>query len=115
MASTKPEEGGLPMMAGIAIWASVSDAVDAKIREQIAAGVFPVRLKADEWTSGDTHWLLDVVAPSPDAAVSVIGNFRQVAKAERLNIHPLVVRSLPDEAAERLRAAQATAEKEQAS
>jgi cytolysin-activating lysine-acyltransferase len=31
-------------IAGIAIWASVSDAVDAKIREQIAAGMFPVRI-----------------------------------------------------------------------
>ena len=110
VASTKPKDDdtGLPMLAGIAIWASVSEEVDAKIREQVRAGVFPVRLKADEWTSGETHWLLDVVAPNPQAAVSVIGNFRQVTQAERLNIHPFVVRSLPEEAAERLRGAQVT-------
>lgn len=67
--------------------------------------MFPVRLKADEWTGGDTHWLLDVVAPSPEA-MSVVGKCRQVTQAERPNIHPFVVSSLPDEAAERLRGAQ---------
>ncbi|WP_244613566.1 hypothetical protein [Methylosinus sp. Ce-a6] len=40
-------------MAGVAIWASVSDKAEAKIREQIRAGVFPLRLKAEDWTSGD--------------------------------------------------------------
>jgi len=30
-------------VAGVAIWASVSEAVDGSIREQIRAGVFPVR------------------------------------------------------------------------
>ena len=37
------------------IWASVSDDVDAKIREQIQARTFTVRLKADDWASGDRH------------------------------------------------------------
>src|SRR5690606_3983208 len=31
---------------GIAFWASVSDEVDARIRAQIAEGVFPIRLTA---------------------------------------------------------------------
>ena len=51
-------EGKMEETAGIAIWASVSDEVDAKIREQIQARVFPVRLKAEDWNSGETTWLL---------------------------------------------------------
>jgi cytolysin-activating lysine-acyltransferase len=39
-------------VVGIAFWATVSDAVDAKITEQIKAGVFPVRLGPDDWVSG---------------------------------------------------------------
>ncbi|MEM7242961.1 MAG: hypothetical protein AAF429_12315 [Pseudomonadota bacterium] len=45
----KEKQDPLKDLAGFAIWARVSDEVDAKIREQIKAGVFPVRLKADEW------------------------------------------------------------------
>ena len=46
-------------IAGIAIWASVSDSVDAKITEQVKAGVFPVRLANEDWVSGDKVWLPD--------------------------------------------------------
>ena len=74
----------------IEIWASVSDAVDAKIREQIQARVFPVRLKAEDWTSGETTWLLDVIAPSQKVATAVLANFKQVVKDKPVRIHPLV-------------------------
>ena len=57
----KPVEGTL---SGIAIWASVSEEVDAKIREQIRAGTFPVRLQSGDWNSGNINWLLDVIAPT---------------------------------------------------
>src|SRR5262249_36336055 len=56
------EQGPQSDIAGVAIWASVSDEVDAEIRQQIKAGVFPVRLKADAWNSGKTNWLIDVIA-----------------------------------------------------
>ena len=46
------QEGSL---SGIAIWASVSEEVDAKIREQIKAGTFPIRLKAEDWNSGSIN------------------------------------------------------------
>ena len=49
-------------IAGLAIWATVSDAVDAKITEQIRTGAFPVRLGPDDWVSGDHVWRCDVVA-----------------------------------------------------
>jgi cytolysin-activating lysine-acyltransferase len=54
----------------------MSDAVDVKIREQVRAGVFPVRLTGEEWTSGETAWLLDVIAPSQRVATAVLANFR---------------------------------------
>jgi cytolysin-activating lysine-acyltransferase len=79
-------------MAGLAIWASVSDKVDAKIREQISAGVFPVRLQAEDWTSGDNNWLLDVIAPDAKTTAAVIANFRQLVKDGDLRLHPLVTR-----------------------
>lgn len=98
-ANPGPEDGGL---AGIAIWASVSDEVDARIREQIKAKVFPVRLKADEWTSGGTHWLLDVIAPTPRLATSVLANFKQVLKEGDLRIHPMVARLIEPDALKKM-------------
>ena len=83
-------EGKLEETAGIAIWASVSDEVDAKIREQIQARVFPIRLKSEDWASGETTWLLDVIAPSQKVATSVLANFKQVVKDKPVRIHPIV-------------------------
>jgi hemolysin-activating ACP:hemolysin acyltransferase len=79
-------------IAGLAIWASVSEEVDAQIREQVRAGVFPVRLKAEDWTSGSINWLLDVIAPDARSTASVIANFRQVVKEGSLRLHPIVTR-----------------------
>jgi cytolysin-activating lysine-acyltransferase len=77
-------------IAGIAIWASVSEAVDAKISEQVKAGVFPVRLQPEDWASGRISWLLDVIAPNARLATSVLVNFRQVTNDGELRIHPVV-------------------------
>ncbi|WP_052341321.1 toxin-activating lysine-acyltransferase [Salinarimonas rosea] len=99
----------LGALAGIAIWASVSPEVDAKIREQIKAGVFPVRLKPEDWASGDAVWLLDVIAPNQRLATSVLANFRQVAKGRAVLIHPVVARQVDREALEKLGARRADA------
>jgi cytolysin-activating lysine-acyltransferase len=101
----------LEALAGIAIWASVSAEVDAKIREQIKASIFPVRLKPDEWTSGDINWLIDVIAPSPKLATAVIANFKQVIKQGDLRIHPLVTRLVDAEALKKMGAAPIAAAK----
>jgi cytolysin-activating lysine-acyltransferase len=77
-----------PLPAGIAIWAKVSDEVDGKIREQIKAGAFPVRLKAEDWDSGEIAWLLDVIAPTKEQAAAVVKNFGQVVKEGKLFVHP---------------------------
>jgi cytolysin-activating lysine-acyltransferase len=85
-------------LAGIAFWASVSDAVDAKIREQIKGGAFPIRLKPEEWNCGDKVWLFDVIAPSQKMASAVLANFKQVVKSTgEVRIHPIVARQVDPE------------------
>lgn len=91
-------------LAGIAIWASVSEDVDAKIREQIKAGTFPVRLQPDDWTSGTINWLLDIIAPSPRLTTEVIANFRQVVPDGDMRIHPILKRLIEPEALEKMSA-----------
>ncbi|WP_254796887.1 toxin-activating lysine-acyltransferase [Sulfitobacter albidus] len=62
MAYPNGDKNAVRDVAGMAIWASVSEEVDAKIRDQIKAGVFPLRLKSEDWTSGKINWLFDVIA-----------------------------------------------------
>ena len=89
--------GPLADMAGLAIWASVNEEADARIREQIQAGTFPVRLKAEDWNSGDINWLLDVVAPDQRTTANVIANFKQVVKEGSLRLHPIITRLVDSE------------------
>ena len=86
------DRNALSDVVGFAIWASVSEDVDAEIRQQIKAGVFPVRLKAEAWNSGSINWLLDVIAPNRKLTASVISNLKQVVKEGSLRLHPLVTR-----------------------
>lgn len=95
-------------IAGIAIWASVSEAVDARIREQIAAGVFPIRLRPEDWKSGQINWLFDVIAPDPKRVAAVLANFRRIAGEGTLRLHPVVARMVPAEALEQLGATRMT-------
>lgn len=50
-------------IAGVAIWASVSEECDARIRDQIKGGTWPIRLRSEDWNSGSINWLIDVIAP----------------------------------------------------
>jgi cytolysin-activating lysine-acyltransferase len=86
----KDQPGMLTDIVGFAIWASVSEEVDAKIREQIKAGTFPIRLKPEDWQSGSVNWLLDVIAPDRKTAGRVIANFAQVVKTGELRLHPQI-------------------------
>jgi cytolysin-activating lysine-acyltransferase len=96
LASPRAEDGTAATsgIAGIAFWASVSPEVDSKIREQITAGTFPVRLKSEDWASGEQIWLLDIIAPSQKAASSVLVNFQQIAKTGDVRLHPMVTRQV---------------------
>ena len=89
-------------VAGVAIWASVSEEVDARIVEQIKAGVFPIRLKSDDWTSGDINWLLDVLSTDKETTGSVIANFKQVVKEGELKIHPIIARLVDQDVLEKM-------------
>jgi hemolysin-activating ACP:hemolysin acyltransferase len=91
------QESALADMAGFAIWASVSEEVDARVREQVANGVFPIRLKPEEWNSGKINWLFDVVAGDTRATTNVIANFKQVVKEGSLRLHPLIARLVDEE------------------
>lgn len=102
VAATAGRDGAAPEPAGIAIWATVSAEVDTRIREQIGAGVFPLRLRPEDWTSGEIRWLLDVIAPNPRVVAAVIADFRKVAGAGELRLHPLVRRLVDAETLEKL-------------
>jgi hypothetical protein len=92
-------------IVGIAIWASVSEAVDEKISEQVKSGAFPVRLSAEDWTSGPTVWLLDVIASDQKAATTVLANFRSLAGSKIVKIHPIISRLIDPAVLEKLRGA----------
>ncbi len=91
------EKSALADISGMAIWASVSEEADGRIREQIRAGVFPLRLKAEDWNSGDINWLLDVIAPDQRTTASVIANFKQVVKEGGLRLHPVITKLVDEE------------------
>jgi cytolysin-activating lysine-acyltransferase len=95
-------------IAGVAIWASLSDEAEGRLREQIKGGAWPLRLKAEDWTSGSNNWLLDVIAPDQRATASVIANFRQVVKEGSLKLHPLITRLLDPETLEKMGATRDT-------
>jgi len=77
--------------AGAVFTATVSEEVDQRIREQIKAGVFPVRLKPANWASGEIAWVLDVVAPAKPIAQRIV---KEVVEARfkdgKVNVHPVV-------------------------
>ena len=89
-------------ISGLAIWASVSEDVDKIIREQIGSGTWPLRLKAEDWTSGEINWLIDVIAPDQKVAASVIANFKQVVKEGDLRMHPIIGRLVDKDVLEKL-------------
>ena len=47
-----------PVTIAAVTWARVSIEVDTRLR---ATAGRPVRLRPDEWTSGDTFWLIDLI------------------------------------------------------
>lgn len=72
-----PHAPAIPV--GLAIWAQVSDEVDRRLSENLDQSV---SLRANEWTSGDNYWLLDVVAP-PKVAAALLDELKQTAFAGR--------------------------------
>ena len=52
------QQSGIAVPVGVALWASVSTAVDQRLSDLSA----PWRLQPDEWRSGDIPWLVELVA-----------------------------------------------------
>lgn len=96
------ENGLVDDAAGVAIWASVSDEADARIRDQVRGGNWPLRLRAEDWNSGNNNWLIDVIAPDQKATARVIANFRQVVKEGSLKLHPLITRLVDEETLQKM-------------
>ena len=61
-------KGGLVIPAAVALWASVSDAIDARLADEIEK---PLALKPHEWLCGNNLWLI-AVAGDPRIASRLI-------------------------------------------
>jgi len=58
VAEAKSKENGTSIPVAVALWASVSAEVDRRLAENLNT---PIRLRPDEWRSGDILWLIDAV------------------------------------------------------
>jgi len=58
LAEARAQEGGPSIAVAVVLWASVSPEVDKRLSENLSA---PIRLRPDEWRSGDILWLVDAV------------------------------------------------------
>lgn len=58
VANVQAKEGGASMPAAMVLWATVSPEVDKKLSDNLAR---PMRLRPDEWKSGDILWLIEAV------------------------------------------------------
>jgi hemolysin-activating ACP:hemolysin acyltransferase len=54
----RAQQSGIAVPVGVALWASVSTAVDQRLSDLSDA----LRLQPDEWRSGDIPWLVELVA-----------------------------------------------------
>jgi hemolysin-activating ACP:hemolysin acyltransferase len=52
------KQNGVSIPVAVALWARVSPEVDKKLSENLHV---PIRLRPDEWQSGDILWLVDAV------------------------------------------------------
>jgi len=74
LAHAKPKDGSSSAFpAGLALWARVSDDVDARLTAQSDG---PTELGPEEWSSGDHLWVVEVVSHEKLAPV-ILGQLRQ--------------------------------------
>lgn len=81
-----PAPDTLPV--GVALWASVSDDVNARLAAQRATGL-PYQLAPGEWRSGPHRWLLAVVAPEQMRRALAAQAARRIGDAGALAFHTL--------------------------
>lgn len=74
LARAKPDNSDAPPTpVGTVFWASVSDDVDRRLTADLTK---PIELAAEEWQSGDTIWLIDIVA-APQVHSALVKNVRE--------------------------------------
>lgn len=61
IADAQSKTVGYSLPIGVVLWARVSPEVDKRLAANLDQ---PVRLKPDEWTSGDIYWLMEAVGDS---------------------------------------------------
>jgi hemolysin-activating ACP:hemolysin acyltransferase len=107
VATRKAKEGEAGGVAGIAIWATLTEEAEARLKEQIAEKVFPPRLKPEDWAGGDRVWLLDLLSPDRALASAVLANLRQVTGKDTMALHPVAAEQLDRELLARMGVARA--------
>lgn len=73
LAEARTKDGAIPAPIGVALWAFVSAEVDEKLSQNLDR---PMRLRPDEWKSGDIPWLIDAIGP-PDVVKAMIQRLGQ--------------------------------------
>ncbi len=83
LAEARKGEDSIPAPIGVALWATVSPEVDQKLSSNTTG---PLRLRPDEWKSGDILWLIDAVGP-PQVINGLIDNLhKNVFKGRPLKV-----------------------------
>ena len=83
---------GRQVPVAVALWASVSAEVDKRLSENITT---PIRLRPDEWTSGDILWLIDGVG-DPQGVQLLLKQLQEAAfKTQPVKARPLGLRPKP--------------------
>lgn len=86
LAEAASREYGFRAPIACVTWASVSDEVDKRLREE---GARKIRLRPDEWTSGEHLWLVDMVG-DPRALNGLLkGLLGTRFKGKRVNVATL--------------------------
>ncbi len=83
LAAARKGESGIPAPIAVALWASVSSEVDEKLMTMTSG---PLRLRPDEWKSGDILWLIDAIGP-PQVLGDLVDNLhKNVFKGRPLKV-----------------------------
>lgn len=79
LAEAQSKTQGLTAPVGVILWAQVSAEIDHKLSSDLEA---PLRLKPNEWRSGDRVWIIDAIGDQR-VIPAMIGRLRQSEWAGR--------------------------------
>lgn len=85
LAEARAKGNGFTAPVGVVLWANVSPEVDQRLTANVAQ---PIRLKPEDWRSGNIPWLVDAVGPP-----KLIGGMLQQLHAKVFKGKPVKVRT----------------------